>query len=101
MLRQEIVEGILQVIAALRETGLVEALDRATEHPPSERQQTNLDILEGLRRYALASNAFSSAAREVAKRIGLGVLDKTDIWLQWFLGRARAAFTLFTKSSMM
>lgn len=80
MRRQEIIDGTLQVVAALRETGVKDALQKIVNHPEIV-QGTDEEILEAYRRYILAAQRYSPAANRVVAAFDLESLEKGKLWV--------------------
>ena len=83
MRRQEIVDGTLQVVAALNETGVMEALGHSREMeglPGGKPQQMSEQILEAYKRYLLAAQHYNAGARHVAATFGLEPLEAPGFW---------------------
>ena len=81
MRRQEIIEGVLQVVSAIRESNIFEALD-AARHGAKE-AQIGKGIFSSYKRYILAAQSYNYAAREVASILGLDALEEPATWSEF------------------
>lgn len=82
MRRQEILEGISQVVAALKQTDMVkviESIARADARAASDKPINPL-FLEAFKQYLFAAQAYNPAARRVAQVFGLAALEEPSFW---------------------
>jgi hypothetical protein len=79
--RQEILDGTLQVVSALRETSILDALQEllSRQHETSK-SLDNEAIFEAYSRYLLASHQFGVAARKIVLALGLEKLEQGKFW---------------------
>lgn len=81
MRRQEIVEGISQVVAALKETNIRKALESALERGRSTADKPiRQETLEAFKKYMFAAHQFTPAARRIAEMFKLDVLEDPSFW---------------------
>lgn len=82
MRRQEIFDALDEVVSTLEESLLPKVFDEILTSPLREQMSESMaaTILDSLRRYAVRAQGFSSAAKTLAKIMGISELEDAKYW---------------------
>jgi hypothetical protein len=79
--RQEIVEGISQVVEALNRTGMIAVLESLLRGARAGGERpVKPEVLETFKRYLLAAQQYNAAAKYAAAVFGLTALEEAGFW---------------------
>lgn len=97
MRRQEILDGVNQVLSALTQSEIRDSLQAKLRGGEDAKEQieVNAKLLDSLRLYNMYAQTFNPAAKEVSRILRLNSLENARLWVGLTATRQATAFKLF------
>lgn len=82
MRRIELIQGVEQIVQALKTSNLLEVIKSFLDEGRSKEKNTRPTsvLLKALKDYSISAHTFNSAAIEISKTLNLSVLEDANLW---------------------
>lgn len=81
MRRAELIQGVNDVVKALKGSNILRALMELRRRTPATRKEApKTNILSALRHYAIAAHNYNAAAKQIAEHLNLTSLESPSTW---------------------